>query len=227
MVHPPAVKYAPNPDWLSLRPWAHKFRAARWAVSKFQREKVYVKQTGNLRAWAASHSCSIIPTSGFPCTSDSPLWSINLATATLLSAAFWDTVPHFRVLFLLLPISRPLRYVYVPNEENSSKSLEMERIMREARLWLFSFFLSVGDLFQSFVRMRELCKGLYSSTYEDSINSKVKQYIREVKNSFIYSSLFWWGLFSVPQKNLQGHPMLSETNNSVDIVVLDTPRLRQ
>merc|ERR1712038_2187336 len=69
-----AVKYAPNPDWLSLRPWAHKFRAA--------------------------------------------------------------------------------RYVYVPNEENSSKSLEMERIMREAR-------------------MRELCKGLYSSTYEDSINSKV------------------------------------------------------
>ena len=53
------------------------------------------------------------------------------------------------------------------------------------------FFLSVGDLFQSFVRMRELCKGLYSSTYEDSINSKVKQYIRKVKNSFIYSSLFW------------------------------------
>ena len=51
-------------------------------------------------------------------------------------------------------------------------------------------FLSVGDLFQSFVRMRELCKGLYSSTYEDSINSKVKQYIRKVKNSFIYS-LFW------------------------------------
>merc|ERR1712130_563065 len=69
-----AVKYAPNPDWLSLRPWAHKFRKA--------------------------------------------------------------------------------RYVYVPNEENSSKSLEMERIMREAR-------------------MRELCKGLYSSSYEDSINSKV------------------------------------------------------
>ena len=53
------------------------------------------------------------------------------------------------------------------------------------------FFLSVGDLFQSFLRMRELCKGLYSSTYEDSINSKVKQYIREVKNSFIYCSLFW------------------------------------
>merc|ERR1712130_964146 len=69
-----AAKYAPNPDWLSLRPWAHKFRKA--------------------------------------------------------------------------------RYVYVPNEENSSKSLEMERIMREAR-------------------MRELCKGLYSSSYEDSINSKV------------------------------------------------------
>ena len=48
-----------------------------------------------------------------------------------------------------------------------------------------SLFLSVGELFQSFVRMRELCKGLYSSTYEDSINSKVKQYIRKVKNSFI------------------------------------------
>ena len=147
MFHPPAVKYAPNPDWLSLRPWAHKFRAARWAVSKFQREKVYVKQTGNLRAWAASHSCSIIPTLGFPCTSDSPLWSINLATATLLSAAFWETFPHFRVHFPLLPISPPLRYVYVPSEENSSKSLEMERIMREARLWLFSLFLSVGDFY--------------------------------------------------------------------------------
>merc|ERR1712223_385171 len=75
-----AVKYAPNPDWLSLRPWAHKFRAA--------------------------------------------------------------------------------RYVYVPSEENSSKSLEMERIMREAR-------------------MRELCKGLYSSTYEDSINSKVAGKLRD------------------------------------------------
>ena len=93
-----------------------------------------------------------------------------------------STFPHFRVQFLLLPISRPRRYVYVPSEENSSKSLEMERIMREARLWLFSLcFLR----FQSFVRMRELCKGLYSSTYEDSINSKVKQYIQEVKNSFI------------------------------------------
>ena len=107
-----------------------------------------------------------------------------------LECCFLGHISHFRVLFLLLPISRPLRYVYVPSEENSSKSLEMERIMREARLWLFSFFLSVGDLFQSFVRMRELCKGLYSSTYEDSINSKVKQYIREVKNSFIYGSLF-------------------------------------
>ena len=108
-----------------------------------------------------------------------------------LECCFLGHISHFRVLFLLLPISPPRRYVYVPSEENSSKSLEMERIMREARLWLFSFFLSVGDLFQSFVRMRELCKGLYSSTYEDSINSKVKQYIRKVKNSFIYSSLFW------------------------------------
>ena len=51
-----------------------------------------------------------------------------------------STFPHFRVQFLLLPISPPLRYVYVPSEENSSKSLEMERIMREARLWLFSLF---------------------------------------------------------------------------------------
>ena len=48
---------------------------------------------------------------------------------------------------------------------------------------VLSFFVSLR--FLSFVRMRELCKGLYSSTYEDSINSKVKQYIREVKNSFI------------------------------------------
>ena len=59
-----------------------------------------------------------------------------------LECCFLGHISHFRVLFLLLPISPPRRYVYVPNEENSSKSLEMERIMREARLWLFSFFVS-------------------------------------------------------------------------------------
>ena len=225
MFHPPAVKYAPNPDWLSLRPWAHKFRAARWAVSKFQREKVYVKQTGNLRAWAASHSCSIIPTLGFPCTSDSPLWSINLATATLLSAAFWETVPHFRVQFLLLPISPPLRYVYVPSEENSSKSLEMERIMREARLWLFSLFSELeisifcqderalqGTLQLHLWRLNQL-KG-------ETIHSG-SQKLFYLKQSLLVRFVF------CATKNLQGHPLLSETNNSVDIVVLDTPRPRQ
>ena len=192
------MKYAPNPDWLSLRPWAHKFRAARWAVSKFQREKVYVKQTGNLRAWAASHSCSIIPTSGFPCTSDSPLWSINLATATLLSAAFWDT---FHISGFFSCFCRSL-----PHADMSTCQTRRTRASRWrwsgscARPGCGCSLAFVSWRFLSFVRMRELCKGLYSSTYEDSINSKVKQYIRKVKNSFIYSSLFWWGLFSVPQK---------------------------
>ena len=47
-----------------------------------------------------------------------------------------------------------LRFVYVPEDENSSKSLEMERVMREARL-------------------RELVKGVYSNSYGDSVNTKV------------------------------------------------------
>ena len=47
------------------------------------------------------------------------------------------------------------RYVYVTEDENSSKSIEIERVMREARL-------------------RELVKGVYSSSYGDAVNSKVK-----------------------------------------------------
>ena len=47
-----------------------------------------------------------------------------------------------------------LRFVYVPEDENSSKSLEMERVMREARL-------------------RELVKGVYSNSYGDSVTTKV------------------------------------------------------
>ena len=47
-----------------------------------------------------------------------------------------------------------LRYVYVPEDQNSSKSIEIERVMREARL-------------------RELIKGVYSSSYGDSVASKV------------------------------------------------------
>ena len=47
-----------------------------------------------------------------------------------------------------------LRFVYVPEDENSSKSLEMERVMREARL-------------------RELVKGVYSNSYRDSVTTKV------------------------------------------------------
>ena len=42
----------------------------------------------------------------------------------------------------------------MPEEENSSKSVEIERIMREARL-------------------RELVKGVYSTSYEDSVTAKV------------------------------------------------------
>ena len=116
-------------------------------------------------------------------------------------------------------ISHPLRYVYVPNEENSSKSLEMERIMREARLG--HFYQHTPD--KSLARMRELCKGLYSSSYEDSINSKVKHLTRAMNPCNPHPCLLWRGLFS-DEKNLQGHPQLSETNNRVDTVVLDTPR---
>ena len=42
----------------------------------------------------------------------------------------------------------------MPEEENSSKSIEIERVMRETRL-------------------RELVKGVYSSSYGDSITNKV------------------------------------------------------
>ena len=42
----------------------------------------------------------------------------------------------------------------MPEEENSSKSVEIERIMREARL-------------------RELVKGVYSTSYGDSVTAKV------------------------------------------------------
>ena len=47
------------------------------------------------------------------------------------------------------------RYVYVPEDENSSKSIEIERVMRETRL-------------------RELVKGVYSSSYGESVNTKVR-----------------------------------------------------
>ena len=69
--------------------------------------------------------------------------------------------------------------------------------------------------------MRELCKGLYSSSYEDSINSKVKLQTSHKSMFDLHPCLLWRGLFS-DEKNLQGHPLLSETNNSVDTVVLDT-----
>ena len=46
------------------------------------------------------------------------------------------------------------RYVYVPEDENSSKSIEIERVMRESRL-------------------RELLKGVYSSSYGETMASKV------------------------------------------------------
>ena len=46
------------------------------------------------------------------------------------------------------------RYVYVPEDQNSSKSIEIERVMKEARL-------------------RELIKGVYSSSYGESVTSKV------------------------------------------------------
>ena len=46
------------------------------------------------------------------------------------------------------------RYLYVPEDENSCKSVEIERVMRESRL-------------------RELVKGVYSSSYGDSVANKV------------------------------------------------------
>jgi len=52
---------------------------------------------------------------------------------------------------------RKARYVYVPEDENSSKSIEIERVMRETRL-------------------RELVKGVYSSSYGDSVNTKTMTY---------------------------------------------------
>ena len=51
-------------------------------------------------------------------------------------------------------MSTSIRYVYVPEEENSSKSVEIERIMREARL-------------------RELVKGVYSTSYGGTMSAKV------------------------------------------------------
>ena len=45
--------------------------------------------------------------------------------------------------------------MYVPEDENTSKSVEIERMMRESRL-------------------RELVKGVYSSSYGDAIASKVQ-----------------------------------------------------
>ena len=48
--------------------------------------------------------------------------------------------------------------MYVPEDENSSKSVEIERMMRESRF-------------------RELVKGVYSSSYGDAIASKVQRNI--------------------------------------------------
>jgi len=59
---------------------------------------------------------------------------------------------------------RKARYVYVPEEENSSKSVEIERIMREARL-------------------RELVKGVYSTSYGDSVTAKVTGKLAECKGN--------------------------------------------
>lgn len=69
-----SMKYCPNPDWVTMKPWGHRFRKA--------------------------------------------------------------------------------RFVYVPEDKNSCMSMEIERVMREAR-------------------MRELCKGIYSSSYGDDISSRV------------------------------------------------------
>merc|ERR1711936_105547 len=52
---------------------------------------------------------------------------------------------------------RKARYVYVPEDENSSKSIEIERVMRETGL-------------------RELVKGVYSSSYGESVNTKTMTY---------------------------------------------------
>ena len=62
-----------------------------------------------------------------------------------------------------------LRFVYVPEDENSSKSLEMERVMREARL-------------------RELVKGVYSNSYGDSVTTKVIPQTVQQENAFLLTT---------------------------------------
>merc|ERR1712142_1174636 len=59
---------------------------------------------------------------------------------------------------------RKARYVYVPEEENSSKSVEIERVMREARL-------------------RELVKGVYSTSFGDSVTAKVTGKLADYKDN--------------------------------------------
>lgn len=67
---------------------------------------------------------------------------------------------------------RKARYVYVPEEENSSKSIEIERVMREARL-------------------RELVKGVYSSSYGDSVANKMttSSNIQSEENGLLESTI--------------------------------------
>ena len=63
------------------------------------------------------------------------------------------------------------RYVYVPEDENSSKSIEIERVMRESRL-------------------RELLKGVYSSSYGETMASKVNCQITNDKHFSVSNVCF-------------------------------------
>ena len=63
------------------------------------------------------------------------------------------------------------RYVYVPEDENSSKSIEIERVMRESRL-------------------RELLKGVYSSSYGETMASKVNCQITNDKHFSVSNICF-------------------------------------
>ena len=216
MFYSRAVKYAPNPDWLSLRPWAHKFRKARWEVSKGKGLCQANRQPEHRlhRTDAASSPCP-----GFSCTSDTPLWSINCAMLTL----WWALLgTHFLVLLRLL-----LKEFVDLMSHSGMFTSQMKRTQASPLRWSVScerpgwvIFICTPD--KSLARMRELCKGLYSSSYEDSINSKVKLLTRAINLCNPHPCLLWQGLFS-DEKNLQGHPPpLSETNNRVDTVVLDT-----
>ena len=101
----------------------------------FHREKVYVKQRGNPRMCCITQ----LHHPGFSLNIRHTFMGHNFATVALswLLLGTHFLVPFRLLLMGFVDLPPTHRYVYVPNEENSSKSLEMERIMREARFGNF------------------------------------------------------------------------------------------